>query len=114
MNVILTNVAQTILCIGLAILVFAFLERPIRDLIDRLTNFPPATVFYTRVLALVLLLIALKRAVLFIDKPLDSWMSVWTVMDNWNDVMEPMFVALLVFAGLITVLVAVLRHGHEQ
>ena len=41
-------------------------------------------------------------------------MSVWTVMSNWNDVMEPMFVALLVFAALMTVLVAVLRRSHEQ
>ncbi len=113
MNVIWTNLAQTILCLGLAILVFRLLEQPLRDLLDGLTNFPPATVFYTRILALVLLLIATKRAVLFIDKPLDGWMSIWTVMSNWNDVMEPIFVTLLVFAGLMTILVAVLRRSHE-
>jgi hypothetical protein len=113
MNVIWTNLAQTVLCLGLAILVFALLEKPVRDLLDRLTNMPEVTVFYTRVLALVLLLIAMKRAVLFIDHPADAWMSVWTVMSNWNDVMEPMFVALLVFAALMTILVGVLRRSHD-
>jgi hypothetical protein len=114
MSLIWSNLAQTVLCIGLTILVFVFLEKPLRDLLDKLIGIPSATIFYTRVLALVLVLIAVKRSVLLIDRAGDAWTSVWTVMSNWNDVMEPLFISLLVFAGLMTVLIAVLRRAHEQ
>lgn len=114
MGLVWVNVLQVVLCVGLAILVFAFLEKPLRQLMDQLVRLEPATTFYVRVMALVLVLLAMKRAVSFIDKPNDAWGSAWTLMSNWADVMEPFTTVVLVFAGLITVLAAVLRRSHEQ
>ena len=113
MSLIFSNVAQVILCMGLAILIFFLLEKPLRALLDQLVGLPSVTTFFTRVLGLVLLLAALKRAVVFISKPDDAWGSIWTVMSNWNEVMEPITAQLLVFAGLMTVLASVLRRRHE-
>ncbi|HWR13738.1 MAG TPA: hypothetical protein VN577_02850 [Terriglobales bacterium] len=114
MSLIWQNLAQVVLCMGLAILIFAFLQKPLTELLNRLIGLPAATAFYTRVLGLVVLLIALRRCVQLIDKADDAWGATFRVMENVEDVMEPLFVSLLVFLGLITVLVAVLRRGHEQ
>ena len=113
MNLVWVNVSQAVLCIGLAILVFAFLEKPVRQLLDQLIGLEAATTFYARILALVLLLVAMNRAVTLIDKSQDAWGSAWTLMSNWGEVMEPITIVALVFAGLITVLTAVLRRSHE-
>ncbi len=109
MSLILSNVAQVIVCFGLVLLIFAFLEKPLRALLDELVGLPAVTAFFVRVLGLVLLLTALKRAVVLIDKPNDAWGSIWTVMDRWSEVMEPVAAQLLVFAALMTVIAAVLK-----
>ena len=114
MGLVWANLAQVVLCMGLAFLIFALLEAPVRRLLDELTGLPAATMFFTRVLVLLVLLAGLRRAVVFINKPNDAWGHIWTVMSNWNEVMEPLSGALMVFAVLMTVLVAVLRHGHER
>ena len=114
MSLILVNVVQVLLCMGLAILVLACLEKPVRDLLDRLIGMPSATTFFVRVLGLSMLLLALKEAVIFIDKQDDAWTYSFKLMHGWADMMEPAYAVLLVFAGLITVLVAVLRHGHQS
>lgn len=114
MSLFLANAAQVVLCFLAAILVLGYLEKPLRELLDQLVGLPSATTFFVRVLGICLALIALRRAVLFIDKEGDAMTLAWTLMEHWGQALEPTYVVLLVFAGLVTVIVSVLGYRQSQ
>ncbi len=116
MTLFLANAAQVVLCFLAAILVLRYVEKPLRELLDHLVELPSATTFFVRVLGVCMALIALRRAVLFIDKKGDAMTMVWTLMEHWGEALEPIYIVVLVFAGLITIIVSVLgyRQSHRQ
>ncbi len=116
MSLFLANAAQVVLCFLAAILVLRYMEKPLRELLDHLVGLESATTFFVRVLGTCLALIALRRAVLFIDKKGDAMTMVWTLMDHLAEVLEPIYIVLLVFVGLITIIVSVLgyRQSHRS
>jgi predicted tellurium resistance membrane protein TerC len=108
MSLFFANAAQIVLCFIAAILVLRYLERPLRELLDQLLGLPSATTFFVRVLGTCLALIAIRSAVNLIDKNTDAMTMVWTLMDHWSDALEPIYIVLLVFAGLVTIILSVL------
>lgn len=112
----LASIIQAILAVLVAVVAYRVLRGSLRNLLDQTLKLPDATAFYVRSFLLVLLFVALAQAVSFARlKPESAFMDyLWTVADNIGTVLEHTYVALLVFLTLMTVLVAVLRHGHER
>lgn len=108
--------AELCLGIGVALLVYALLQASLRKLLDRLMGIPEGTIFYLRALALILLSVALSKAVVGTAlQPGAHFIEyVWAVASGLSDVFQNFFVALLVYLGLVTVLIAVLRPKNER
>jgi hypothetical protein len=97
--------------IGVALVVYALLRGSLRKLLDRVIDVPEGTKFYLRALVLILLSVALNKVIVGVHlKPDAHFMEyVWAVASDMSGIFENLFVVLLVYLGLITVLVVVLK-----
>jgi len=108
------NVAWAIdllLAVGIALAVYSMLSASLRRLLDNVVALPEGTAFYLRGLSLVLVCVALSKVIVGVhQKPDAHFMEyVWAVAGDLSGVFSNLFVVLLVYLGLITVLVAVLK-----
>ena len=101
------------LCIGIgvAFIVYALLQGSLRKLLDRVIDVPEGTTLYLRALLLILLCVALDKVITGIHmKPEAHFMEyVWAVATDISGVFENTFLSLLVYLGLITILIVVLK-----
>jgi uncharacterized membrane protein len=110
------SIIEAVLAILIALIVYLLLRTSLRRLLDDTVQLPAATGFYLRSFLVMLLLAALAEVVDFVRlKPDSAPMDyVWTVADGLGKVLTDIYIALLAFLVLITVLVAVLRRRHEH
>jgi len=103
--------ADVLLGIGVALVVYSLLAASLRRLLDAIIALPDGTAFYLRALALILVCVALNKVIVGVHmKPDAHFMEyVWAVAGDLSGVFNNLFVVLLVYLGLITVLVAVLK-----
>ena len=96
---------------GIALLIYALLRHPLRELLTNLLRMPEATSFYLRALLLILLSVALAKVVTGIHmKPEAHFMEyVWAVASDIGGVFDNLSSFLLAYLALVTILVAVLR-----
>jgi hypothetical protein len=97
--------------IGLALVLYASLQGSLRALLNNVIDLPEGTTFYLRALVLVFLGVALSRVMTGVHmKPEAHFMEyVWEVGSHLADIFQSLFIVLLVYLGLITILVAVLK-----
>jgi hypothetical protein len=97
--------------IGVALVVYVLLQSSLRKLLDRVIDVPDGTRFYLRALLLILLSVALNKVITGVHmKPDAHFMEyVWAVASDISGVFGNLFVVLLVYLGLMTVLVVVLK-----
>jgi len=100
-----------IIGIGIALIVYALLSGSLRKLLDSVIDIPAGRDFYLRALGLILVLVALAGTISNARQKPDAHFIeyVWAIAGELSGVFQNLFVVLLVYAGLITVLVAVLR-----
>ena len=100
-----------ILGIGVAVVVYALLNKSLRRLLDSVIEIPDGTDFYLRVLSLVLFLVALSGMISNVRQKPDAHFIeyVWGIASELSGVFQNLFIVLLVYAGLITLLVAFMR-----
>jgi len=89
-----------------------FLRPVLRGLLDETLGLPPATAFYVRAFVIVLALVIISGTLGthsdFKNSP--HFMEyVWAAAGRLQDVFQNLFIVLLVYVGLITVLMAALR-----
>lgn len=103
--------ADLILGIGVALAVYSLLGASLRRLLDNVIALPDGTAFYLRALALILVCVALNKVITGVHQKPDAHAMeyVWAVAGDLSNVFGNLFVVLLVYLGLITVLVAVLK-----
>jgi hypothetical protein len=110
-------VVLVILSLGTAFLVYAVLRRNLEDLLDKVIRLPSATAFYTRLLFIGLLFVALSAAlgVAFDLKVGSAFMEyVWKIADGLSAEFGRTCILLTAYLVLITILMAVLRRGIDQ
>lgn len=104
-----------VVCVGVALLVLLLIWRSLAGLLNELLKLPPATMFYLRVLAIVMTFGAvsgalgkydLKKEAVFIE-------YVWRLAEGLSAALTNMSLYLAEYLLLVTVLVAVLRRRHE-
>jgi hypothetical protein len=97
--------------VGIALAIYGMLRTSLRELLNNVIKLPEGTTFYVRTLALVLLFVPLEKAITGIHmKPDAHFMEyVWAVASDMSGIFENLAVSLLVYLGMVTVLVAVLR-----
>jgi len=108
--------ASFVIAVLLLIVVDRLLRPGLRGLLEDVTALPPATEFYLRAFLLVIVLVVLA-AVLGAQhadvKDGAHFMEyVWSVANGLQDVFQNLMIVLLVYAALITVLMASLRRKH--
>jgi hypothetical protein len=102
--------------IGIVALLCALTFRSLRSLLDEVIKLPSGTVFYLRMLFLILLLNVLSVVVnhQFDMKPEAAFMEyVWAAADALSSIFNYTSLLLLGYLVLITVLVALLRYKHD-
>jgi hypothetical protein len=104
-------VFDVVLAFGTAFLIYGLLRKSLREVLNNIVQLPEATTFYLRAFILVLTCVALARVISGIHLKSDAHFMeyVWAVASDMSAVFQDLFVALLVYIGLITVLVVVLR-----
>jgi hypothetical protein len=104
--------ATLVTSIFIVLLIDRMLHPGLRGLLEEIVALPAATEFYLRALAIVLVFAAIG-AVLgssFNLKDGARFMEcVWAIAAGLKDVFQNLFVVLLVYVGLVTVLMAALR-----
>jgi hypothetical protein len=109
-------VADFVIGVGIALVTYGLLRRNMQTLLDNLIEIPGGAAFYLRAFLLVLVAVALEKVITGVHmKPEAHFMEyVWAVAGDLSGVFGNLFVVLLVYLGLITVLVAVLRPRHGK
>ncbi|MBZ5659525.1 MAG: hypothetical protein LAO08_03895 [Acidobacteriia bacterium] len=104
-------VFDLVLAVGIAFLIYGLLQKSLRELLNHVVQLPEATTFYLRAFILILACVAFGRVITGIHmKPDARFMEyVWAVASDISAVFQDLFIALLVYVGLITVVVVVLR-----
>lgn len=104
--------ATFVLSILIVLLIDRLLRPGLRGLLEEIVALPAATEFYLRAFAIVLVFVAIG-AVLGTSIDLKDGARfmeyVWAIAARLKDVFQNLFVVLLVYVGLITVLMAALR-----
>ncbi len=108
---IVSNIAHILLCLAVAWIAYRLLQPSAREALDSIIGLPAATVFYTRMLALVLFFVALEQVVDVTALNPDARKPeyIWAVTNRLGHMFQNSYVVLLVFLGLMTVLFAALR-----
>jgi hypothetical protein len=101
-----------VLSILIVLLIDRLLRPGLRGLLEEIVTLPAATEFYLRAFAIVLVFVGLA-AVLGTQPDLKDGARfmeyVWAIAARLQDVFQNLFIVLLVYVGLITVLMAALR-----
>jgi hypothetical protein len=104
--------ATLVLSILIVLLIDLLLRPGLRGLLEEIVALPAATEFYLRAFAIVLVFVGIG-AVLGNSSDLKDGArfmeDVWAIAARLKDVFQNLFVVLLVYVGLITVLMAALR-----
>lgn len=102
--------------IGIVVLLYALVYRSLRALLDEVIKLPLGTVFYLRMLFLLLLLNVLSVVLdmQFTLKPDAPFMEyVWQAAGDLADLLGNTGLYLLGYLTLITFIVALLRYRHD-
>ncbi len=104
-----------LISVGIVLLIYTLLGKNLRELLDKTIRLPAGRTFYMRVLAVVLLCGALTKVISGIhQKPDDHFMVyVWAVARDISNVFDNLIVILLVYVGIVTILVVVLKPKNE-
>lgn len=107
---------QFVIGLGIALLVYGLLRNSLEGLLHEVVNVPAGTIFYLRSFLLVLLFVALVKVLTNPQvKPDSRFMEcVWAVASNLSDVLDNLVIVLMVYLGLVTILVAVLRRKNAK
>jgi hypothetical protein len=102
--------------IGIVLLVYKLIGKSLRELLDKVIRMPEGTAFYMRALVLIFLCVVLSKIITGVhQKPDAHFMEyVWAVAGDISGVFENLFATLLVYVGVVTVLVVVLRPKNER
>ena len=97
--------------IGIALVLYALLRNSLRELLNSVVRIPEGTAFYMRALVLILLFVAASKVMAQFDlKPEAHFIEyVWAAAGHLSEVLENLAIDLLIYLGLITVLVVVLK-----
>ena len=108
--------ASSVVAVLLLIVVDRLLRPGLRGLLEDVTGLPPATEFYLRAFLLVIVLVVLAAVLGAQHADLKDGAHfmeyVWSVAAGLQDVFQNLMIVLLVYAALITVLMASLRRKH--
>jgi len=103
-----------VLAVPLLIAVDRLLRPSLRGLLEDVTGLVPATEFYVRAFLLAIILVVLAAVLGATHADLKDGAHfmeyVWSVANGLQDVFQNLLIVLLVYAGLMTVLMAALRH----
>lgn len=105
-----------VLSILTALAVQFLVRKSLRALLDDVVKLPPCTTFYTRVLAIALVFIALSAALdtqFALEEDAAFMEYVWTIADGLSSVFGSICLFMMGYLIVITVLVAVLRRRSE-
>ncbi len=104
-----------LISVGIVLLLYTLLGRSLRELLDKTIRLPAGSTFYMRALVVVLLCGALTKVISGIhQKPDDHFMEyVWAVARDISNVFDNLIVILLVYVGIVTILVVVLKPKNE-
>ncbi|MGH9712078.1 MAG: hypothetical protein ACRD5M_02110 [Candidatus Acidiferrales bacterium] len=107
---------DVLIAVGIALAICGVIRTSLRQLLNNVITIPDGVDFYLRMLALILICVCLGKVLTGIhQKPEAHFLEyVWAVASDISGVFENLFIALLVYLGLITVLVAVLRPNNEK
>lgn len=98
-----------------SVLLYLTLRWQLRDLLLETVKIPAAAQFYLRVLLSVLVLAAVANTVKQTVKEMPSFMEqVWECAGTMQDYMNGLVIVLLIYAFMITILVAHLRRRNDQ
>jgi len=105
-----------LLTLGIVFLIYKSISPRLRDLLDKVIRLPEGTAFYMRALVLVLLCTVLSKVVTGIHlKPDAHFMEyVWAVAADLSGVFDNIFATLLVYVGVVTLLVVVLKPKNDK
>jgi len=104
-------VVTFVIGIGVALVLYALLRNSLRELLNSVVRMPEGTAFYLRSLVLIFLFAAVSKVLVQFDlKPEAHFMEyVWAAAARVSDLFENLAIYLLIYLGLVTVLVAVLK-----
>jgi hypothetical protein len=102
--------------VGIVLILYKLLGNSLKELLDRVIRLPAGTIFYVRAFVLILLCGSFSKVISGVhQKPDAHFMEyVWAVAHDISEVFDNLFVILLVYVAIITVLVVVLRSKNEQ
>ena len=100
-----------VLAIAVSLVVYRLVRESLRQVLQSVVGLPEATTFYLRVLLLVVVFAALGQVLSGVQLKSDAHFLdyVWAVGSDLSNVFQGLFVDLLVYVALITLLVVVLR-----
>lgn len=106
---------DVVISVGIVFALYNLLGKSLQELLDKMIRLPAASVFYMRALVLIMLCGALGKVVSGIhQKPDDHFMEyVWAVARDISNVFDNLFVMLLIYVAIVTVLVVVLKPKNE-
>jgi hypothetical protein len=104
-----------LIAVGIALTLYILLGRNLQELLDKVIRLPAGSAFYMRALSLILLCGALSKVISGVhQKPDAHFMEyVWAVAGDISNVFDNLFVILLVYVAIVTVLVVVLKPKNE-
>lgn len=104
-----------VISVGIVLLLYTLLGKSLSELLDKTIRFPAGRTFYMRALGVALLSGALTKVISGIhQKPDDHFMEyVWAVARDISNVFDNLIVILLVYVGIVTILVVVLKPKNE-
>jgi len=105
-----------LISVGIVALIYKSIAPRLRELLDKVIRLPEGTAFYMRALVLALLCTVLSKVVTGIQlKPEDHFMEyVWAVGRDISGVFDNLFAMLLVYVGVVTILVVVLKPRNDK
>jgi nitric oxide reductase large subunit len=109
--------ALFLISIGIVLVLYGLLGSSLRNLLNHTIRVPAGTTFYVRTFFICLVFVVLSQAVStrFDLKPEAHFMEyVWRVGDGLENIFRDSFWILLTYAGLLTILVAVLKPKHDK
>lgn len=106
---------EVAISVGIVFAVYTVLGKSLRELLDRTIRLPAGSVFYMRVLILVLLCEALSKVITGVHLKPDAHFIeyVWAVAGDVSSLFENVFGIVLGYTAIVTILVVVLKPKNE-
>ena len=104
-----------VIAVGLVLILYTLLGKNLRELLDKVIRLPAGSTFYMRALVLILLCGAVSKVISGVHQKADAHFMeyVWAVAGDISNVFDNLFVILLAYVAIVTVLVVVLRPKNE-